>query len=239
MNRFQRRRCTCVALAFVVVGCSKSDAPQKDTGKMAVASPAAARPSAPRVMPGALTKPIEAYTGDEFHDFVTKLQFTGGVERERKCKNDPACEAAKNPKRTKVFVDAVVTQDSIAPATVPEFGVVYVRAVNKGDAEEARYGLKPGPSLEYYSIIMRDSAGGMKWRLEMFDTKARQHAAAGTGPFRSCNHAWVAGAKADFKTCANASVGHDSVKTLGLALQSADNDPLWAACASGCCVEDR
>ena len=234
MNRFQRRRCTCVALAFVAVGCSKSDAPPKDTGKTAAASPAA-RAAAPRVMPGALTKPIESYSGDEFHDFVTKLQFTGGVERERKCKSDPACDATKNPKRTKVFVDAVVTQDSIAPATVPEFGVVYVRAVNKGDAEEARYGLKPGPNLEYYSIIMRDSAGGMKWRLEMFDSKVRQHAAAGTGPFQSCNHAWVAGAKADFKTCSSASAGHDSAKTAGPA-QAADSDPLWAACAMGCCV---
>ena len=203
---------------------------------MAVASPVPAAASAPRVMPGALTKPIDAYTGDEFRDFVTKLQFTGGVERERKCKNDPACEATKDPKRTKVFVDAVATQDSIAPATVPEFGVVYVRAVNKGNAEEALYGLKPGPNLEYYTIILRDSAGGMKWRLEMLDNKARQHSSTGSGQFQPCNHAWVAGAKADFKTCAAASAGHDSVRTLGLALQGATSAPMWAACAWGCCI---
>ena len=233
MNWFQRRRCTCAALVVLAIGCSKGDATPKDS-----ASAPRVTSATPRVMPGALTKPIDSYTGDEFHDLVTKLQFTGGAERERKCKNDPACNATKSPKRTKVFVDAVVTQDSIAPATVPEFGVVYVRAVNKGDAEEARYGLKPGPNLEYYSIILRDSAGGMKWRLEMFDTKARQHASAGTGQFHPCNHAWVAGAKADFKDCATAASAHDSVKTLGLSLQGGLDAPLWAACAMGCCVEN-
>ena len=194
--------------------------------------------SAPRVMPGALTKSIASYTGDELYDFVKRLQFTGGAERERKCKNNPACDNTKAPKRTKVLVDAVATQDSISPSTTPAFGVVYIRALNKGDAEEARYSMKPGSSLEYYMIVLPDSAGRMKWQLEMLDTtpKSRHHASIGSGQFQGCNHAWVAGARADFKTCANAAAQRDSVVKFGLALQGGDDDPLWAACATGCCI---
>ncbi|MEP7001311.1 MAG: hypothetical protein ABI969_12580 [bacterium] len=242
MNRFQRRRCTSVAftfVAFVALACSKGDAPAKDSAMKVAGSPAASRAGAPRVMPGALTKPVADYTGDEFADFVRKLQYMGGAERERKCKNDPGCGATKNPKRTKVSVDAVATQDSISAGTVPPFGVVYIRAINKGDAEEARYGLKPGPTLEYYSIILPDSAGGMKWQIEMFDKRTKQHAPAGSGTFRSCDHAWVAGAKADFKTCANAAAKRDSTVKLGLALQGIDDDPMWASCSTGCCVVDK
>ncbi len=230
MNRFHRR-CTGVALALLAVGCSKGDAPPAD-------SPAKLAAAAPKIMPGELTRPLAAYTGDEFYDFVKTLQFTGGVERERKCKNDPACGNPKAPKRTKVLVDAVATQDSISAATTPKFGVVYIRAINKGDAEEARYSMKPGSNLEYYMIVLPDSAGGMKWQLEQLDTtpKSRRHITAGIGVFQNCNHGWVAGAKADFKTCANAAAKHDSVVKFGLALQAADNDPIWATCSGGCCI---
>ena len=232
MNLFHRH-CTAVALALLAVGCSKGDAPPADSpAKLAAAA------AAPKMMPGKLTKPLAAYTGDEFYNFVKALQFTGGVERERKCKNDPACGSSKAPKRTKVFVDAVATQDSISAATTPKFGVVYIRAINKGDAEEARYSMKPGSNLEYYMIVLPDSAGGMKWQLEQLDTtpKSRRHIAAGIGVFQSCNHGWVAGAKADFKTCANAAAKHDSIVKFGLALQAADNDPIWATCSGGCCI---
>ena len=236
MNRFHRR-CTGVALALVAVGCSKGDAPPADSPAK-LAAGGAIPASAAKVMPGELTKPLASYTGDELYDFVRTLQFTGGVERERKCKNDPACGNPKAPKRTKVLVDAVATQDSISAATTPQFGVVYIRAINKGDAEEARYSLKPGSNLEYYVIVLPDSAGGMTWQLEQLDTtpKSRRHIAAGIGVFQSCNHGWVAGAKADFKTCANAAAKHDSVVKFGLALQAADNDPIWATCSGGCCI---
>ena len=236
MNRFHRR-CTGVALALVAAGCSKGDAPPADSPAK-LAAGGAIPASAAKVMPGELTKPLASYTGDELYDFVRTLQFTGGVERERKCKNDPACGSPKAPKRTKVLVDAVATQDSISAATTPKFGVVYIRAINKGDAEEARYSMKPGSNLEYYVIVLPDSAGGMKWQLEQLDTtpKSRRHIAAGIGVFQSCNHGWVAGAKADFKTCANAAAKHDSVVKFGLALQAADNDPIWATCSGGCCI---
>ena len=237
MNRFHRR-CTSVALALVAVGCSKGDAPPADSARALASAPASKSPSAPRVLPGELTKPIESYTGDELYEFVSKLQFTGGVERERKCKNDPACGNAKAPKRTKVAVDAVATQDSISPATTPRYGVVYIRALNKGDAEEARYSMKPGSNLEYYLLVLPGAAQTMKWQLEQLDTTpaSRRHASIGTGPFTGCiGHPWAAGAKADFKTCANAAVRRDSVVKLGLALQGGADDPMWAACASGCC----
>ena len=161
-----------------------------------------------------------------------------GVERERKCKNDPLCENTKTPKRTRVRVDAVATQDSISPSTTPAFGVVYIRAINKGDAEEARYSLAPGKNLEYYTIVLPDAAGSMKWQLEQLDTtpKSRRHTSVGSGLFQGCNHVWVAGAKADFKTCANAAARHDSVVTLGLALQGVLDDPMWASCSLGCCI---
>ena len=237
MIRFHRRG-TRIALALVAIGCSKGDAPPADSARKLATSPAATPAPTQKVMPGELTKPIESYTGDELYDFVKRLHFSGGAERERKCKNDPACDNAKAPKRTKVQVDAVATQDSISPSTTPKFGVVYIRAINKGDAEEARYSMKPGSNLEYYMIVLPDSTSKMKWQLEMLDTtpKARRHASIGSGQFQSCYHAWVAGARADFKTCANAAAKHDSVVKLGLALQGVADDPMWAACAGGCCI---
>lgn len=114
-------------------------------------------------MPGDLTKPIDKYTGAEFDAFVKQLSYTGGHERQRKCRRDPGCSGTR---RTLVLVDAVATQDSISPAVAPQFGVVYVRAINKGDAPEARYGLLPrNKQYEYYMIVTADSTGtAMEWR---------------------------------------------------------------------------
>ncbi len=247
MNRFQLRRARAAVASVVVLvslACAKSDAPPADSVAKAPDS-AAATPQRIvgaarglkkiKPMPGDLTKPIDDYTGDEFAALVRKLKYTGGHERQRKCKNDPGCTGSK---RTLVLVDAVATQDSIAPSTTPQFGVVYVRAINKGDSPEARYGLLPhNKQYEYYMIVTADSAGtGMQWRLEQLDTKGRTHSKFGTGQFIGCNHAWVAGARADFKTCANAAAGHDSVMKLGLNLQAGDGDPIWAQCAYGCCI---
>jgi hypothetical protein len=250
VSRFQLRRAhTAVAAAVVLVSlaCAKSDAPPADTTAKSRDTTAAAAPIAPqplvgaargrqrKTLPGDLTKPIDAYTGDEFMRLTRRLAYAGGHERQRRCRNNPACSGTK---RTLVLVDAVATQDSISSATTPEFGVIYVRAINRGDAPEARYGMLPNnKQYEYYMIITGDSAGtGMQWRLEQLDTQARTHAKFGEGKFVACNHAWVAGAQADFKTCANAAAGHDSVMRLGLNLQGGDGDPIWAACASGCCV---
>lgn len=242
MSRFQLRRAHVAlvsAAALVALACSKSDAPPVDTAKPAATAATPGAAPNRKAMPGDLSKPIDAYTGDEFHDFVKKLSFGGGHERDRKCKNDPGCGGSKPTKHTKVLVDAVTTQDSIAPSNTHQFGVVYVRAINKGDAPEERYGMLPGKQYEYYMIITADSGGkGMQWRLEQLDTtpKARKHSRIGSGQFVSCNHAFVAGARADFKTCANAASAKDSTVRLGLALQAIDGDPIWASCAGGCCI---
>ncbi|MEO7457538.1 MAG: hypothetical protein ABIY52_14845 [Gemmatimonadaceae bacterium] len=248
MTRIKRRRAYRLLVPLAVVlaaACSKSDAPATDSAKAAAAAssqPAAlvgSAPNARKALPGELTKPIDSYTGDEFYDLVKKLTYVGGKTVQRNCKNDPGCGATK---KTAVTVDAVATQDSLAPSTVPQFGVVYIHAVNKGDAQEARYGMLPSrDKYEYYMVITADSAGtAMNWRLEQLDTspKARQHSSIGTGKFTPCNHTWVAGARADFKTCAGAASSRDSVVHLGLALQGSGMDPMWSSCAAGCCIGD-
>lgn len=239
MIRFTRRR-HCIALAALVVaaGCAKSDKPPAaDTVAPVPPVPlASAPPAQARVMPGALTKPIEQYTGEEFYDLVKKLSYAGKHDKQRKCKDAPGCTGAK---KVKVSVDAVATQDSLSASTAPQYGVVYIRAINDGDATEARYNLAPGKKFEYYMIVMATPAGGMQWRLEQLDTtpKARTHTQVGNGVFEGCNHPWVAGAQANFKTCADSSTASARGRTvrLGLALQI-DDDPMWAACSAGCCV---
>ncbi|MDB4916534.1 MAG: hypothetical protein JWM95_4178 [Gemmatimonadetes bacterium] len=230
MNRLLRQSTQATLLAFVVVtACSKSDAPPADSSAAKLAQGAA---PIPKVMPGALTKPIDAYSADEFYDLVQKQLYVGAHEQERPCKEKPGCV-------TKVVVDAIATQDSLSLGTTPQYGVVYIHGVNKGDAVEARYGLKPGARYQYYWIITTDSSKkGMQWQLEELDTtpNARKLASVGSGPFAGCNHPYVAGARADFKTCEKAAAyTGNSVVHLGLMLQGSIGDPVWASCAEGCC----
>lgn len=248
MHRFtlRRARYCVIGLAVLAMACSKGDKNAKSDSMAAVAPTtdssvalAAMSGRGKNQMPGALTKPIDSYTGDEFHQFTKRLSYGGGHERERKCKDDPACESQNGlrpAKRTLVLVDAVAKQDSLALPDIPEHGVVYVRAINKGTEEEAVYNLKPGKQYEYYMIVVRDAAGAARWRLEELDTtpNARRHTQIGSGPFTSCNHTWKPGANADFKTCAEAAAG-DSVVKMGLLLQGPIT-PVWSACAYGCCT---
>ena len=219
---FQLRRFH-VALACLVVftACTKSDAPPRS-----------------KEMPGALTKPLSSYSGDEFYALVTRLSYAGAHERDRRCVNAPGCEGTPPTKLVKVQVEAIATQDSIAPANATTNGVVYVRALNRGDAEEARYHLAPGAQFQYFVIVNAPSADAMQWTLVQLDTtsKARRLSTLSTGKFTPCNHPWVAGAQADFKTCERARSARDSIVTLGLALQTFDNDPIWATCSTGCCI---
>lgn len=237
MIRFTRRR-HCVALAALVLAaaCSKSDKPPAvDT-----AAPAALRTAQPRgtpkVMPGALIKPIDQYSGDEFYDLVKKLTYTSKHDKQRNCKNSPGCGGSK---KVSVVVEAVATQDSVGATNAPQYGVVYIKALNLGDAEEARYNIQPGKKFEYYVIVTATPAGAMQWQLEQLDTtpKARKITQVSSGVFEGCKHPWVAGAQANFKTCADTSTASMRGKTvrLGLKLQG-DDDPMWASCAEGCCI---
>ena len=233
VNRLQLR-CICAALIPLIAGCSKGDAPPRKDSVAALAGTPARAPVA--ALPGALTQALDSYSGEDFYKLVHSLTFTADSVKDRKCKNDPACDSSK-PKKIKVGVAAVVSQDSLSGGTTPKFGVVYIRATNKGDAEEARYSMKAGKQFEFYMVILPDAAGGMTWRLEQLDTTvgARRHVAIGTGAFQGCGHAWAKGAYADFKTCASAAAVHDSVVKLGL-LKALDDGsaPMWATCASGC-----
>jgi hypothetical protein len=240
MNRTAHIR-MCTASLLVVAACTKGDAPRTDTSAArplaGANAPAAASRIAAKQLPGALTKPLDSYTGDELYAFVQALSFTGDSVRERKCKNDPTCVSAPKQKKVKVGVAAVVGQDSLSTGTTPQYGVVYVRATNMGDAEEARYGMKPGKQLQFYVVVLPDSARGMQWRLEQLDTRAgaRAHTSIGTGVFKGCGHLWTPGARADFSTCEKSASRKDSVVKLGLQLQGSDEDPIWVKCSMGCC----
>lgn len=237
-----RRLCCAVVMLGSLTACGRSDkTPARDsaiapgTARRGLATPGA-RASA-RAYPGALTKPIDDYSGDELFQLTQALRFAGSHERERSCRGAPGCEGAAPTHRTLVQVSAVATQDSLSTADVPPFGVIYVRAINRGDATEARYGLRPGNTLRYYMIVHSDSTGTMRWRLEeLVTTPPRRHTRVASGTFTGCGHEgqWTPGARADFKTCEAAERG-DTVVTMGLAAQVGD-PPLWSACGAGCCV---
>ena len=130
------------------------------------------------------------------------------------------------------------TQDDLSVSNVPTNGVLYIQAVNKGDDEEARYGLEPSRNgkIEYYMIATKSAPGALLWRLEELDTtpQHRSHKKIGAGTIVGCKHPMIRGARADFKTCSDWS-GTDSVKRMPLILQGVQ-DPMWSACASGCCT---
>ena len=218
-----------IALALVAPACGRSDrAPVPD-------SPRAAVPPAARAYPGALTKPIDAYSGDELYELTRGLQYVGSHERQRRCRSSPECDRPGSSRRTLVQVSAVAAQDSVGAGDVPAFGVVYVRAINRGDAIEARYGIRPGPTLRYYVIVHRDSTGALRWRLEELETSApRRHVQVSAGRVNGCGHTWNAGARADFRSCAQAARS-DTVLTLPLALQVGADEPIWTQCDQGCC----
>jgi hypothetical protein len=169
---------------------------------------------------------------------VSRLSYTGAHERDRRCANAPGCEGTPPTKFVKVQVEAIATQDSIAPSNATTNGVVYVRALNRGDAEEAKYRLAPGAQYEYFVVVNAPTKDAMQWTLVQLDTssKARRLTTIGSGKFTPCNHQWVAGAQADFKSCDKARSARDSIVKLGLVLQGFDNDPMWATCSTGCCI---
>jgi hypothetical protein len=200
---------------------------------------AATPPSA--ALPGALTKPIDQYTGDEFYQFVQQLRWGGGVERERQCKGNPGCDGENPARLTRVRVDAVDGQDSISAATVPANGVVAVRAINRGDLVEDRYGFKPERKFEYYMLVLPGAGPNGTWRFEELDTTpgARRHTLLARGTFKPCNHPYRPGRvnRVNFWTC-DGSYAADSVQRSNLMLFAPPKDPVWIDCAAGCCIAD-
>ncbi len=220
MNQFRSAGHVAVALMIVATTGAMMPAPQG------------------RALPGDLTKPIEQYTGDEFFALVNGLNYVGGQDRERGCRGAPGCGQTT---RTNVRIDAIAGEDSISPNAVPQFGVVAARAIVRGNATEAMYGMLPngpGGRYSYYLIVTRNPAGGASWRLEQMSIQGnvRTHSPLMQGRFSPCNHPFVRGARADFRSCAQANAAPAS---FGLAsfFQGAE-DPIWISCSAGCCTAD-
>ena len=232
------------AIALVASACSSSERRPSDSSAAAAGASASANQAAPpgqatqpRPLPGALTKPLDQYSGNELDTFVRGLTFTGGVERQRRCR-EAGCDGPNPAQSVQVRIDAVDAQDSISAQTLPPNGVVVARATSRGRGVERRYGMRPGPGNEYYLVVLRvGQTPAATWRLVELTTTGAQRAqqTIATGSFVECRHPFVRGARADFKTCADAATVRPAA--LGRFLQE-DNPPIWISCASGCCTAD-
>jgi hypothetical protein len=237
---------TSVAVMLIVIACGKAERHQADSAATAssAAAPAGtaalaaapARATAPQ--PGALAKSIDSYSGDELFQFTRGLRFTGGNERQRRCRGSAACRGRGPSRSTRVRVDAVDQQDSLSAATLPANGVIAVRANNRGAVADSMYNMQPGANYEYFLIVSPSANGGKAtWRLEELDVTQgkRAHRSVATGTVTECNHPFRRGARADFKTCASAAlVRPASYKPF----QSDSEEPIWWDCALGCCTAD-
>jgi hypothetical protein len=180
-------------------------------------------------------KPLAQYTGDEFFALVGGLRYGGGSDRQRRCRGNADCAGTR---RISVHADAVVDADSLSPGNLPQYGIVAARALNHGSDTEARYGMQPSPRRTYYLVVL-PAAGSATWTMEEMDVvgTTRSHRTVATGRLTLCNHPFVRGARADFKTCAQAS-GGAMPASFGFSMQGDDDPPLWISCASGCCTAD-
>jgi hypothetical protein len=237
-------RSTCaLAIAFGAMsasGCERAKPNRPDTGAGAVGQVAPATPAAAVIpQPGALPKPVDQLTGDELYAFTHGLTFTGGQERQRRCRGQAACRGPNPSRSTRLRIDAVRDEDSLTTGVgLPANGAVAARGLNRGQAADSMYGMRPGSAYEYYLIVLPSVQGGSAtWRLEELTTTAgsRSHRSVMTGAFKGCNHPFVRGARADFKTCAQAAPVRQA--SFGV-LQGEIESPIWIACAVGCCTSD-
>lgn len=221
-----------LAIAIGAVACGSKERKQTDSGGTVTSQFAAQR----RALPGLLAKPIDQYSGEEFYAMTRRLRFTGGNERERLCRGRAECRGANHTRTTRIRVDAVDTQDSLSGKSIPANGVIAVRALNRGLVADTMYNMRPTARFEYYLIVLPGVNGtDATWRLEELDVAQgiRAHRSVATGVFRGCNHAFVPGARADFKSCTTAAQTRP-VSTA--AFQSGIEDPIWVGCAEGCCT---
>ena len=197
-----------------------------------------------RALSGDLTKPVGQYTGDEFFALVNRLNYAGGQQRARRCRGNPGCG---NTVRTDVRVEAVTGEDSLSVGNLPQFGVVALKAVVRGNDTEAMYGMQstgPNGRFSYFLIVSASGAGAATWTLEELNIQGnvRTHRTLTQGRFTPCNHPYVAGARADFKTCAEAAAsaaGPTRFLNASFGSRQAGDPPIWISCASGCCTADN
>jgi hypothetical protein len=221
----------------MVAACGKGESKAKTESTAAAAppSPASATP------PGALTKPIGQYSGDEFYALTRQLQYGGGGTHGRRCRGRAGCRGAGARDTTVIQVDGIVGDDSLSAANLPANGAIAVRAVNRGQLADSLYNMRPDTTYENYLIVTPvPNSATATWILEELATTAgaRAHRTIARGTLRECTgpgHPYQRGPHADFKTCEQAA--QTRTASFGAMLQGGD-PPIWFGCAFGCCTTD-
>ena len=231
----------CALMLGLLAACSGEKKSAANGRAAHTATSAAATPalSAASGAPGTLAKPLAQYTGDELYAMAHGLNFTGGVEAQRRCRGRAECRGASPTMYTRLRVDAVAGEDSLSPATLPANGVIAVRALNHGQATDSLYNMQPGAQYEYYLIVSPAAGNTATWTLEELTTTAngRAHRTVSSGTVKGCGHAFVRGARADFKTCEQAAQLHKASFTI-MPQTAGGDSPIWWSCAEGCCTAD-
>lgn len=186
-----------------------------------------------RPFAGQLNRPLEAVSAADLTALVARLDFTGGSERARLCSGTPECDAGRG--RTSARIEAV-DQAPIGATNIPVNGVIVTRFENTGSFTERRYGLAPGGVAYVIATPTMDTAAVGRWTMVQISGKETKVIA--NGQITSCGHgAYPGKPQADFRTCTSAAVAHGKGMTINSAsFRAGDDDPIWAACAGGCCV---
>jgi hypothetical protein len=193
-----------------------------------------------RALSGDLTKPLAQYTGAQFAALVQPLRYGQGATRARRCRGPEECRAAG--RRVQVRVEAVFDADSLGPGALGPFGVIAARLRNTGAEMEARYNMRGGAQYVYYLIVVPGQNNTVRWILEELDTQgsAATHRTVASGRFLGCNHPFVRGARADFRTCAESGAARASFLPVSFGAQGGLEDPpIWIGCISGCCIAEE
>ena len=226
-----------VAVAVLLAACSKGDGRPADsaggTTQRASTTALVQVPQGRRTGPADLTKPLAQYTGDELLAFVDSLQYVGGVTRDRRCRDLPGCGGGNPTVRTRLNVEAIAGEDSVGGGNIGPFGTIVVRARNLGTAPDAMYGMRPGNRFRYFLIVFADTGGTARFQLEQLEVVGnnRTHTTITTGRITACNHPFVRGARADFRTCAQPSL----IRPASF-VQGGEDPPMWYGCPQGCCI---
>ena len=191
-------------------------------------------------MSGDLTKPLAQYTGQQFFDLTQGLQLGPDSTKGRLCRGSAGCNQGG---RVQVSVAEVADADSVSAGTVSPFGTIVLRALNRGNDETVMYNMKSQGRYRYYLIVQPSGT----WVLEELDVAGanRAHTTVASGRFTPCNHAFVRGARADFKTCAAAQGAANRQSSVfryasfSLPSRQGSEPPIWIACAMGCCTADQ
>jgi hypothetical protein len=203
---------------------------------LSIAAHAPQTQPARRALSGDLAKPLAQYTGPQFAALVRPLRYGQGVERQRKCRGPAECTAGR---LVPIRADAVADADSLSAGNLPANGVIAARLRNRGVEMEERYNMRGGAQYTYYLIIVPAAGGRARWILEELDTQgaAIAHRTVASGRFTPCNHPFVRGARADFRTCTQAAT-RGTIGLVSFSKQTGEDPPIWIGCSAGCCTMD-